>query len=206
MRKIIDKTLTPPGGWRYRQPESGAVITAGDWNTLIERVKAHRLANNYPLGLHFVQEVEESLCGELPDGSTDCLDTNPEQAPKRKITLGDLRTFLQVMEKWVSSGAKFVPQEEAERRAGICSQCPMNQHVEGCFGCKGITALITTILGAMGTSYDAKLSGCQVCGCALRAAVHIPLSAQLAGTRGLVFPEHCWKATPPEESVGAVAQ
>jgi hypothetical protein len=101
--------------------------------------------------------------------------------------------FLKSMASWVASGGGFVSQEEAERRASICCQCPLNQEMEGCFGCSGAAALMETITDRT-TSKDGQLKNCRACGCVSKVAVHFPLSAV---DTSVEYPAHCWKAATP---------
>ena len=208
MKSIVDTMLIPPGGWVYRQPESGVVIRGGSWNDLLENIKVHRISNNYPIGLKFREEIADALCREMPGGGDKYCEEPSDRVPQtqRKLGVGDLKNFLRVLKKWKSQGFGFVSQDEAERRASICATagpggtpCPSNQPVAGCLGCQGIVGLLTDVVGNRQTAFDKMLSGCQVCGCALKAAVHVPLQAQQAGTEGMEFPAHCWKGQDAEQ-------
>jgi hypothetical protein len=193
---IKDLQLVPPGGWRYVQPESGALIRGGDYHRLLANIRDHRISNNYPIGLNFEAEIQNAIC----ERGAECQPAVRDPGP-RNVTLDDLRNFLLVLRKWVADGATFVSKEEAERRAAICVRCPRNQKVGGCFGCKGIVNLISEVIGGRDTRFDQELSGCGVCGCELRTAVHIPLEVQWRGVDDEMneqFPDYCWKKRPSQ--------
>lgn len=64
---LTDKNQVPPGGFRYKQAETEFTVTAPSWKDLLTRVKAHRMANNLPIGLEFDREVERQLAALLPE-------------------------------------------------------------------------------------------------------------------------------------------
>ena len=67
MLRVREKQTTPPDGWRYRQRESGKLITATSFPNLVAAVREHRIANGYPIQMDMEVEVEEGVCKEVPD-------------------------------------------------------------------------------------------------------------------------------------------
>ncbi len=58
--------LIPPGGWKFRDPDSQLPISAPTFEALKERVITHRTylgndTSNYP------DEIEHQMCSELPE-------------------------------------------------------------------------------------------------------------------------------------------
>jgi hypothetical protein len=74
------------------------------------------------------------------------------------------------------SGGPLVSPAEANRRAAICSNCPMNvKFAKPCTGiCAELKDLVSSIINNQGTPHDANLNSCQICGCFLQAAVWLP--------------------------------
>lgn len=73
---INDPGMVPPKAWpeqrdqgfAYKNMETGEVIVAPSRKELFARVKAFNRANNFPVGLDFERQIEEQLCGRLPEG------------------------------------------------------------------------------------------------------------------------------------------
>jgi|SRR6478752_422550 len=170
--------------WRYVQPESGAVFNAFSYWELEEKIAKHRQAMGYDLAEGWKDRFQHDLCSQ--NAEAPC--TDRPNVKKEKITLKDLKRFINSMAQW---DGKFVAQEEADRRAEICSTCPKNQHIPGCRTCAGVLTLAKKYLLDRKTQRDAALESCGICKCFNAVAVHFPLESQ--DTTGLEFPEWCWK-------------
>jgi hypothetical protein len=111
------------------------------------------------------------------------------------VKLADALNFLKSMAYWVTHGTGFVEQEEADRRARICVDCPFNQPIVGCTPCSKFVERIAAVVGDRATPYDVGLKGCAVCGCS-GAQVWFPLEALQKGMTPELngkFPSFCWK-------------
>jgi hypothetical protein len=67
----------PPGGWHYRQAQSGLFMTAITFGSLLGKIYQHRKNMNYPL----VSEGYASLSAEIQDAL--CQAMLPEDRPGR---------------------------------------------------------------------------------------------------------------------------
>jgi hypothetical protein len=108
----------------------------------------------------------------------------------------DIVNFLKVLKHWLLNNPTLVDDGEANRRAGICSQCPHNVNVYGCMGCTNIAGLIFNVVQDRKTEYDTSLRNCQICGCVNKAQVWVPretLDQGVNPTMRSEFPEWCWK-------------
>jgi hypothetical protein len=196
MLRYSDKTLTPPGGgYPYRQPESGFPFKQVSFSDLVKEVKDHRKANNFPIGPNFEAEVEDASCRELLQmfpNYEGCLDETGDKAvyKGRKWGLADVRHFLNTMSGWIAKGAKFVSQEEANRRAEICSRCPMNVQLAECLGCSNVSGMVNTIRGSRRTSVEDRLRTCSGCGCQLAVKVWMPKDVMQRD--GVEYHPSCW--------------
>jgi hypothetical protein len=87
-----------------------------------------------------------------------------------------------------------VSQKEAERRAAICAQCPMNadQIVDFCIGCstRDLVAKIAGYMQSKHTSKDQKLKTCAKCGCALKLKVWMRTESMQDSE--IEWPSWCW--------------
>ena len=190
--KIEDTMQTPPGGWRYEQPETGTVLTASGYVELCGKIKIHRAANglsqNDP-----EMDVRGYICAKYPD----LCKIPPTYEEKTSFGVGDVRAFLNTVVEAVKRRGEdaFVSMAEADRRAAICVTCPLNKTIPGCYGCASLAPLIVEAVSGRSSKWQGKLRQCGICGCALAAKVHL--------TRGLIFetqakeyafPSWCWLA------------
>jgi hypothetical protein len=87
-----------------------------------------------------------------------------------------------------------VPQEEAERRAAICSECPENGEQEiatcvGCFTAKFVTQAAEA-LSTKHSSFDSRLNTCKKCQCSLVLKIHVNREAMV--DKEIDWPKPCW--------------
>jgi hypothetical protein len=126
MMMIADTSHVPPGGaFVYVQPESGVTFRHHTLPYLLEQIKKHRIANNYPIGTNFNQEIEDYICQHQPDI---CRDTTPPvQLTKVQVLIG----FAKSMMSWASQGFALVRGDDYIARRETCMgdgkdkpQCP----------------------------------------------------------------------------------
>ena len=63
--QLINRSVVPPGQFRYVQSETQFTIISPTWLDLVKDVKKHRIANNLPVGLFFEHEIESQLAESL---------------------------------------------------------------------------------------------------------------------------------------------
>ena len=192
MKPQIDDTMTsPPGDWRYEQPETGVVLRAGNFRDLCRNIRVHRESNGLPAGTP-AEDVHAYFCEKYPE----ICKIQQEVIEKTGLGVRDVQAFLATVTEIVTKrGADaFVDQAEMDRRAAICVSCPHNKTL-GCVGCAGIAGLVFKAIGGKVSKYDGALRQCGVCGCSLQAktALKIDLIRQTQAA-AYVFPEHCWLA------------
>ena len=193
MLKWSNKSRTPRDGWRYYQAETNTMITAPHWNGLLQLVSEHRSANNLPIEPGWDREIEEYMCNEIPDG---CHEVAEIKAGP--VTMSQVLTFTQILGESILRGNQRVEQDEADRRALICANCPANVEPEGCVPCglQGVAKLLTRFVGGGKTLHDNRLNSCKHCGCLNKAQVWFPLSLLQKHTSKRVMnelPHNCWK-------------
>ena len=175
-----------PNEWKYVQPETGVVFTGFSYWQVCGAVREHRTAMNLDVAEGWEERFQNDLCQQ--NEQVPCKGRKVEPS-KRRLTLDDVRRFFVTMTHWKGD---TVPQEEADRRAVICSTCPLNVTVKGCWGCAGLMKKVVELVGNKQTSRDSALESCKVCGCVLRAKVWLPLDAEVNAK--LEYPPHCWQA------------
>lgn len=187
---INEQGPCPPNGFRWVDPEDGWVAHAWAYNDWIPLAKSHLSANNRPIPGDLEEQMQNQLCQTLPPG---WCNYDSEQRPRPQVDLGwgDVLGGLATFARWIQSGLQYVPQDEADRRALICSRCYLNVHVEGCGACHKAVAEVTK---SRKSKYDFALKACAVCKCLLRAKVHFPLDTLNKNNDNLqpMYPSHCW--------------
>lgn len=191
--KIDDVMQSPPGGWRYEQPETGVVVQAMSLQELEAKVKIHRKSNDLATG-DPVADIHAWICAKYPDRCK-----RPPVVEKTSFGLGDVVAFLKAAaEATKKGGTAFVTPEEAERRAAVCIQCPLNKHIPGCYGCKSIADFVFQTIGSRRSKWQGSLFQCGVCGCSNEAKVWLDKSIiQQTQAKDYVFPEWCWLSSTP---------
>lgn len=198
--EVINKSESPPGGWRFTQRESGREFHHYAYQPFLNEIRDHRLANEYTISADWEAEIQDQLCRENSHWfPLTCRRIGAKSGPRR-LSFAATISFLQMLGKWVATGAPYVEAEVAEERAAICSSCPHNVRSE--FGCGNCSAQIHKIISAIGgkrsTSLDDKLHSCGICSCSLKSAVWFPLEAQGEGLSEDIKAElnavpWCWK-------------
>ena len=185
--------------FRINRPDLQMVGEGYIFRVLVQNIAAWRKANGIPVGLGFESEVEQVICRQHPEI---CFTEDP-RAPLQPVVLNlqDVVSGTEIMARVILAGHKaFVTQEEAERRASICSTCKFNvQHHKGCGGgiCGRLLELVkATVQGP--TSKDDQINACYICHCYLKASVWIDRDIQwgpLHENRKIQFQQApwCWK-------------
>tara|TARA_B110000438_G_scaffold62609_2_gene63090 strand:+ start:5613 stop:6206 length:594 start_codon:yes stop_codon:yes gene_type:complete len=196
MLKLNNSSHTPNGGFRYTQPESGVELSANSFEALMTKVREHRIANNYQIGINMEAEVEHEVCRNTVTDEW-CREVVTEPAPKRH-RIGDVLRFTKTLADKFLSAAKRITQEEASSRAAVCAACPDNVPTHGCDGCgKGVVQdAIRRVSGAGVTPHDDNLKTCRWCGCFNAAQIWFPLEILQKNMSEKIresLPQHCWK-------------
>lgn len=119
MKTIRDPNKVPAGGgFRYKQPESGMTFQSHSLRNLKREIKAHRIANNYPVGMDFDAQIEKAICEEQ---SEICVDNTPPTPP---TLLEMARSFAKAMLDWKRGGFKVVSFRQFIERRETCRSCP----------------------------------------------------------------------------------
>ena len=154
--KVLRPGDSTTNKWRYVQPETGAVFTGFSYWQVRDSVFKHRAAMKLDTAAGWEERFQDELCQQ--NEQVPCnRGKNFKPSGKRSLTIDDLKRFMVTLSQ---QNGSFVDQDEAERRAAICSTCPKNQSVAGCWGCGGIVKSVTKYLGNKHTSRDKTLESC----------------------------------------------
>ena len=148
----------------------------------------------------FSEMVIDAMCPELPRGLCSGNSTKVTVFTSFPELKGWINAAKEVVKTGVTGGKLFVDSIEAERRAAICLECPLNKHGGLCLSCTGFNALSTMILSGRKTIYDKKLGACSACKCLLKTKIHLStevidsIDARNSVELG-AYDERCWRRT-----------
>lgn len=190
----------PPDHFSFTHPETFHVSWAVDWVEWQKRIGEHREGNKLPAITP--EEAEEQLCKTLPPGW--CKHASADKKNHRfvntRLRFGDIAQGMKAYLALIASGFKTVSQEEANRRAAICSGCYLRVQPQGCGACVKLARLITGDIARKTTPYDSNLvnKACAVCSCPVASLVHFPMSALEkpevdSPQKQEAYPDFCWR-------------
>lgn len=203
MRSLNNIGVTVPGGFRWFCEDTKSYVPATghmvSYTDFIHSCKKHALANNLPIGSQFEQQIQDQICRGL-DGAW-CRDDSGIPIRPASGWLFDIQSVIQgtlsLGRFLIKDKRAKVEPAEAERRASICVGCPFNSDPTGCNNCSlnALKEAANLIVGGAATRYDGQLKSCKVCGCSLRAKIHLPLDTLLTfltKQQLTELPSHCW--------------
>lgn len=198
MKQLRNRSNLPGRMWPAYIAATNTRLEDFSRQALIPRVAAHLRGNNLPPMVNPEEEIDDYICAALSEKQQArmCQFRVEGDYPTAVTTgLADVMAFVDFV---MENGIKFVPQEEAERRARICAQCPLNVPVSGCSVCEIARTLMdksAKLLAGRTTEQDSKLKACACCGCQLQAKVHLDMKVPY---RNAKFPSHCWQNSVKE--------
>jgi len=171
--RLRSRGVIPHGGYFHvLDPLTGVRSSAVHWDHLVIKVRDERKANGAPIGLELEDEIEAWACLAHPEE----VEVFDERLPKRRsLNLDDVVRGTETLAAFKMAGSPLVSQAEANRRANICAKCPMNiSWSQSCSICSKVENVVMKIVGNVRTERDQQLFSCSICGCSLKAAVHLP--------------------------------
>jgi hypothetical protein len=202
--EYIDRSTSPPGNWNIKVPQTGVVFNHYDYRSICNLYKSHCAANGIFLTPTWEDEFISEMCKQNTKWGRLCGRISMKKIHRRRLSLTSVLSFLNMMKAWaqstLSGKSAFVTQAEAEERASVCADCPMNVTLQfSCGACMGaVMTLMSSIIGNKKTERDKDLGACLVCSCSLKTAVHVPVDVQREGLTDEIKEdfdkiEHCWK-------------
>lgn len=188
--KIKRKDWTPYCGWVYIVPETGVGLDAGSFRELIHKVKVHYRSNRIGLPSHISELIEEFICLKAPEA---CDGVIKFKLPTKNALENGTRAYADML---VKGEEAFVSEDEANRRASICSHCGHNRGSWGCIVC--YTAFKTFMLFSKGrkTKFVTSLNACDICKCFNEVQCWCNDDIIRHASKNLNvedFPDECWK-------------
>lgn len=197
MPKLLEEHIVPPGGWRYRVPETGFVVQAWSWAALVPKILAHYQANALKAPAELEELVVAYACGTYAKCEEGGVENHVARGTFKNLHLNEVVRFTRTYWDALKRGEK-VSQDEANRRASICATCPYNQQPDGCTGCNSrvLKEIVGLISQAGRTPHDGQLKSCRFCGCFIQSLIWYPLDTLQKftdATENEALPSHCWK-------------
>jgi len=189
----------PPIGYMYEETLEGEVFSfqASTKTDMVRVIREWYTAKQleWPGDKEMSARVEHFICERIPDGF--CKGKGGKKGflfstPRIRDAT---RLF---MKRLMHRKGMLVPPEEADRRAKICANCPANMHgiCTSCAGNEFQDIFRWFIQQGRTTPYDRVLDTCTVCGCLLKAKVHVDIE-HLAQLQPHTYPENCWLFNTP---------
>lgn len=194
MMTLKNKANVVPDFFRYTHSETGHTTEERDYDTWVARSIDYRKVNGLPIPVDFELQINDQLCQQLsPDW---CQHSDPNRSwVNTRFGYREVADWLQAHLSLPFTG--FVSQEEADRRAKICSGCYWNKNTIGCGpGCQKLGRLITSDLAKRKTPYDDNLKACAVCYCLNTVQPHFPIAQLLKSDtpdKQAAYAPFCWK-------------
>lgn len=197
---LINRSITPPGGYRYFVESTRYSVTAPSLELLVKWVRKHLVENELPVPPDPVLElaIQAQMCRMSPPGV--CRDAEGvAKMTGRSLTLDQVIKGTNTLADWfLNYSAQKVAQGEADERSRVCASCFANVKPDGCTNCASawMRAAVDKIVGGNPTAHDGELKACYFCGCQLRALVWMPMELLQKHTtteENTELPDHCWK-------------
>lgn len=153
MKELLNPDQTPPGGWRWKHPETGQVIHAANPHGLFGAVRQFLGNNGFPIPLDINQRIISDLDDAIQKDMTErglpayalVRDTEPPSLAAR------IAQFGHSMKQWMADGVPVVSQEEFDRRLVSCHTCQywggssaFGYAACGKCGCSGLKLFLST--------------------------------------------------------------
>ena len=161
-----------------------------------------KILGNTPEAIAFrVAKTDPSPYQEIFERVNSAIRVNPQEPPSykeqkiiKKLSLKDYISGASALVSVAAGGA--VSQEEINRRAVICTNCPKVTEIPGCHGCglaAAVNETVNKVKKAFGGGYtipnNLQFNGCGVCSCALSVMIPAKMSQF---KKEEVRPTHCW--------------
>lgn len=191
MRHLKNRNIVPPGGWRYTVRQTGAVLDANDFDSLVALVSQHlsvnRIEISSPDALTLAQIIEDEICRSVPpsfsyaDGQV--MQASFNAKPKvfipsiaRQLGNNTLNRTLHVITLAKRSRVTFpaLTAEQINDRAMRMMNCPYKLPSRVCYSCGPIGPVDQAFGASLRTAHDPRLEVCGVFGAYMRGLIHIP--------------------------------
>jgi hypothetical protein len=160
------RPFSRPKRWVFKDPDSGFVYEEQNEKALIQRIINYRSQNSLPIIKHLDKVLQNYWC-RLPENLGEC---EPCKMLERGL-LAYIRGGIALLDNlWYGEAAR-VPQEEADRRAEICTGCKYNTNPDKGWFDIWADNMAQKSVGDAKSKHHVLLFNCEICSCNLRAKV-----------------------------------
>ena len=199
----------PPIGYVYeiKYQDTSFSFQAPTRLGILQKIRAWYVSKDltWPGDKEMESRLEDYICSVLPPGF--CKDTSSKGVPY--LSVQKIRDATHLFVSRLTRGkAALVSPEVANNRARICANCPKNMHgiCTSCAGNEFMDIFSWFVRNGRRTFVDQHLDTCSVCGCLLKAKVHVA-TEELEKLEPHTYPDNCWlrdtkchvDATPAEK-------
>jgi hypothetical protein len=196
MLRRIDRTGTPPGGWKYRCTTPPREFSGVQYSLqgLQDQISRFLASNHQPVPHNLEELIEDFTCKELHGKGCEETDDIQGWLERAKLTIKVLLQGTQTIGSWLLAGSPKVSQQQADARSAVCASCVHNIDPAGCAPCQheSLHRLVNELIGNSRSSHHDKLEACDRCGCSLRVKVWLPLEHLKKIGTPFPLPEWCW--------------
>lgn len=195
MLRLKQTNITPPDKYTWKFPQDGWMAVAFEKQDWFNKIDKHYKDNNYPQPDNWKEIAENDLCRRL--SGEWCEGGGPNSFVNTRFKLNDFIRGTKVLTSLLLNG-EVVSAAIAEKRALICSRCPLNVRVPGCSACAALANVVGELKGKGTTKYDHLLQACAVCHCSNEAQVWVPAEHLAKGVTSEMMEtyreiDECWK-------------
>lgn len=218
MARLKNRQTQIPNGLRFRiQQLNYTSAPFSSFDVIVNSVK--QLADGNPQLFHqngwpterpaiadWVDEFNAGICkaNQWNDYIVETPDISPPKfppPPSSRHPAGAVAAGVVSLAEWFGEGAQPVERNLAEKRAQVCSKCPLNKKGDyGNWFTKAVAEGIRNMAGAfrglkINTVHDEQLGVCEACMCPMKLKVHVPLKHILSNTDKETmdaFDSNCW--------------
>jgi len=198
MRKPKRTDRPPIHGWRYFMADGKAEISGDSLPELKAKVRRYMKINKMDEPENLDALIDHYVCKQMPESRCE---GSHEDGEARRVTLSQLcsavRTYSEIFIQSAKNGSASVKvsENEANRRAEICSKCFHNTSNEGCWSCAVKDMMLHLVVNDNDkTRFDDVLYACDICGCPIKALVHLDADIVRKSEKTVrEYPVWCWK-------------
>lgn len=171
MRKPLNLSVVPQGGWHARFPDSYEV-RAQHSSDFLRQCFVHLEANGGDTGTGWQERVWDLCCQTHPE-----LPYEDSEVKERTMGPDDVRRFLRTIWETWKEGAEPVSDELQNQRISTCLSCPKKGYTSCFGGCSGIASALSefTMGRAIRQLPEIHKVSCMACSCYLETKTMFPV-------------------------------
>lgn len=195
MLRLINASVCPPGGFRYRDEATGKEFHAWTLGEVTGTIAEYLAANRLPIPVDLEARIENYTCNGQGANVCEEKDARYGWLSGAALKFRSVIAGTEILGAWILAGKPFVPREQADQRSEVCAGCVHNVDPKDCAVCAWpkLHGLVAKLLGDRRSKRHADLKACASCGCNLQVKVNVPLEhLEASFGYGDVLPEWCW--------------